>query len=230
MNRMVMAGLCLLFCSSLAAEGYVKYVRKQFPVTSGTNLYLQSEFSRVVLRQWEKDSVLLEASFRVEEAEEWEKETLAEQMDLMSESWPGTLKFRTVFNEDFTCADRLVVEMALWVPEALIMDLVGRYGSFYLPQYTAREHLSLTAVYGDIRIDSLVSEGTTEVYLNVSYGRLDIRDCSRARIKSSYSSVGARKAGFLQIKAEKSSIEVEAADTLFGEGSYNRYRIRKTAG
>lgn len=229
MKIIVMAGLCLLFYCSLQAEGYIKYVRKQFPVSSETNFYLQSEFSRVVLRQWEKDSVLLEASFRVEGVEEWEKEELAEQVGVMSESWPGTLKIRTALDTNFTCTDRLVVELAVWVPGALIMDLVGRYTSFYLPEYTARKHISLTAVYGDIRIDSLASEESVGVFLNVSYGKLDIRDCSRARIHSSYSSVETRKAGFLQIKAEKSVIEVEAADTLFSEGKYNRYRIRGTS-
>ena len=51
--------------------------------------------------------------------------------------------------------------------------------------------------------------------------------CSKALIRSSYSSVDIDKASFLQIKAEKSQIEVQAADTLISEGKYNVYRVKK---
>lgn len=218
--------LCIFCVDSADAGDYVKYVRKIFPVTEGTDFYLESKFGHITLHQWEKDSILLEATFRVEQAEDWEKESMAEQLDFKFESWTGTLKIHTDIEKEFEQAGNLKIEMSLWVPEEIVMDLVNRYGCLYVPDYRVRRHLSLTAVYGDIRIDTLCSESDKEVYLNVSYGKLEVGKCSRVSVKSSYSSVGVGKARFLDIKAEKSQIVVEAADTLKSTGNYNLYQIK----
>ncbi|HBO26337.1 MAG TPA: hypothetical protein DD657_06020 [Culturomica sp.] len=212
---------------SVYADGYVKYVRKLLPVAEGTDFYMESIYGHITLHQWEKDSVLVEASFQVERAEDWEKEELAGQLDLLVETWPGTINIRTQVAEEFEQAGSLLVETVLWVPKGMVMDLVGRYSFIYVPAFVVCEHTSLTAIYGDIRIDSLQSVNDREIYLNVSYGKLLVDCCSKALIRSSYSSVDIDKASFLQIKAEKSQIEVQAADTLISEGKYNVYRVKK---
>ena len=94
---------------SVYADGYVKYVRKLLPVAEGTDFYMESIYGHITLHQWEKDSVLVEASFQVERAEDWEKEELAGQLDLLVETWPGTINIRTQRNSSRrgACLSRL---------------------------------------------------------------------------------------------------------------------------
>lgn len=224
-----LAGLLLLlsvpFCR-LRAEEYVKYVQKIFPLHEKTDCLIDSRFGQIVIRQWAFDSVRVEASFRIRGVESWEKESLAGLVGLKGEEWPGTLKISTVTDTAFERQGDLVVEMKIWVPEMLVLDVVNRYGSIYLPYYKASAHLSLSSVYGDIQVDTLEAPSGQEVYLNVAYGKLNVRSCQRAIIRSVYSSLGVEKSRYLQIKAEKSFISLQQTDSLISEGKYNQYKIK----
>lgn len=226
MKRYCLLWGILLLGGMASAEGYVKYVRQLFPVGEGTHCLMDCKFGRIHLQQWGKDSLLVEASFRVEQAEEWEKESLAEQLGIEVKAWPGVWKMYTQIGEGFEHEGDLAIEMKIFVPRKIVLDVVNRYGDIRVPVYQAVLPLSLTAVYGNIRIDSIASLPGSPVRLNVSYGELDVRNCEKADIRSTYSVVGVKTARYLQIKAEKSAVSLQAADTVLSEGSYNRYEVK----
>lgn len=212
-------------CGGYAGD-YVKYVRQMYGVEAETNCLMDFRFGQVVLRQWEKDSILLEASFRVTNAEEWEKEELARHLGFRLDSWPGVWKLYLEIAAGFNREADLKAEINVWVPQRITLDLMNRFGNIYLPEYHAQLPLSLTAVYGNIRTDSIASLPETELFFNVSYGKLEIRRCGKANVRSAYSSVGVKSARYLQIKAEKSYIALSNTDTIVSQGEYNNYDIR----
>ncbi len=103
---------------------------------------------------------------------------------------------------------------------------MNRFGNIHLSEYHAELPLSLTVVYGNIQADSVSSQPDAELFFNVSYGKLEIRNCEKANVRSAYSSVGVKSARFLQIKAEKSYISLWNTDTIIGQGEFNNYDIR----
>lgn len=218
--------MILLGALSVRADGYLKYVREVFPVDKETVFYMGSQFGKITLLQWRKDSIVVEATFRVKQAEEWEKEGLSEQLGLYSEKWPGTVKVETKIDREFDREGELEVEMTVYVPEYIVMDLVNRHGTIRVPYFDSGQSVSLTAIYGDINVETMRTAPGKEIRLNVSYGKLNIEQCDKARIKSAYSSVGVGKARYLDIRAEKSKISVQATDSLVSEGSYNVYDVK----
>lgn len=209
----------------LHADDYVKYVRRMYGVEAGTACLMDFRFGQVVLRQWERDSILLESSFQVKHVEEWEKEGLAERLEFRLDAWRGVWKLYLEVAPDFGREGDLVAEIKVWVPRNLVLDVVNRYGNISLPNYDARLPLSLTTIYGDINVDTVRSSPDAEVRLNVSFGKLEIKNCEKATIRSSYSSVGIKSARYVQIKAEKSTLLLSNTDTILSDGEYNRYRI-----
>lgn len=210
----------------IQAGDYVKYVRHQYAAEAETNFLMDFKFSQVILRQWEKDSILIEASFRVKQAEEWEKEGLAEQLAFRLDTWPGVWKLYLEIASEFNREGDLVAEVHVWVPRKITLDLINRYGNVYLPEYDALLPLSLTAIYGNIGVDTIRSLPEAEVRLNVSYGKLEVKNCEKANIRSAYSSVGIKSARLLQIKAAKSYLILQNTDTVISEGEYNNYDVR----
>lgn len=218
--------LILAGSSYIQAGDYVKYVRQIYAVNAETNCLMDFKFSRVVLKQWEEDSILVEASFRVKGVEEWEKEGLAEQLAFRLQSWPGVWKLYLEIAPEFNREGDLIAEISVWVPEKVTLDLINRYGNIYLPDYYAKLPTSFTTIYGNIEADTIQSLPDAEVRLNVSYGKLEVKKCEKANVRSSYSSVGMKSARFLQIKAEKSYLILQDADTVISEGKYNRYEVK----
>ena len=207
-------------------DGYVKYIRKILPVESGTDFFMDSKFGEIILRQWEKDSLLIEASFRVLHTEDWEKEELSRQLDMKFETWPGTVKVKTEISDEFDREGDLKVETTVYMPEQMVLDLVNRHGNIHIPVYRVQKYLGLTAIYGNIDVDTLISADTAKVYLNVTYGKLQIKECVKAVIRASSSALGVKKGRFLQIKAEKSRIFLESVDSVLSEGKYNLYELK----
>lgn len=212
--------------SCVQAGDYVKYMRQVYGVEAGTDCLMDFKFGQIVLRQWEKDSILVEASFRVKGVEDWEKEALAEYLDFRLASWSGVWKLYLEVASGFGREGDLVAEMQVWVPRKITLDLVNRFGNIRLPDYDAQLPLSLTAVYGNIEVDTVRSLPEVEVCFNVSYGKLEVRNCEKANVRSAYSSVGVKLARFLQIKAEKSYLVLRNTDTIVSQGEYNNYDIR----
>ncbi len=207
------------------AGDYVKYVRQMYGVEVGTDCLMDFKFGQVVLRQWEKDSILVEASFRVDNVEEWEKEDLAGYIGFRLDAWPGVWKLYLEIASGFSREADLKAEINVWVPRRITLDILNRFGNIHLPEYHAQLPLSLTAVYGNIQADSVSSLPESELFFNVSYGKLEIRRCEKANVRSAYSSVGVKSARFLQIKAEKSYITLWNTDTLISRGEFNNYDI-----
>ena len=116
-------------------------------------------------------------------------------------------------------------EINVWVPQRITLELLNRFGNVRLPEYHAQLPLSLTAVYGNIQADSVSSLPDAELFFNVSYGKLEIRNCEKANVRSAYSSVGVKSARYLQIKAEKSYIALWNIDTIISQGEFNKYDI-----
>ncbi|WP_251619794.1 hypothetical protein [Odoribacter lunatus] len=229
LRKHITCGIVLFFLLGgeirLYADDYVKYVRQMYPVKPQTNCLVDLKFAQVILKQWERDSILLEASFRIKEVEEWEKETLAEQLNFCLRSWADIWKLHLELAPEFNRGGDLVAEIKIWVPRDITLDIINRYGTINLPDYDARLPLSLTTVYGNINVDTVRSLPQTEIRLNVSYGKLEIKNCEKATIRSAYSSVGVKTARYLQIKAEKSTLRLQNTDTIISQGEYNHYDI-----
>lgn len=204
----------------------VKYVRRVFDADTAMLLSVNSMYGKIGIQQWDRDSIVVEATFGCNEAESWEIGVLEDDVDLTTESWPGIVKVSTQFSREMEDAENIEVRMQLYLPEYIRTEIMNRYGEIHIPSYNAREDVVLSAVYGDIRIDSICSAPDAEVRLNVSYGKLDIKNCANANIRSAYSSVGVAKSRYLHIKAEKSRINIEAADTVISEGQFNVYKIK----
>ncbi len=207
------------------AGDYVKYVRQMYAVEAGTNCLMDFRFGQVVLKQWEKDSILVEASFRVKNVEEWEKEDLAEHLGFRLDAWSDIWKLYLEIASGFNREADLKAEINVWVPQRITLELLNRFGNVRLPEYHAQLPLSLTAVYGNIQADSVSSLPDAELFFNVSYGKLEIRNCEKANVRSAYSSVGVKSARYLQIKAEKSYIALWNTDTIVSQGEFNKYDI-----
>lgn len=212
-------------CRGYAGD-YVKYVRQMYPVETGINCLMDFRFGEIALKQWEKDSILVEASFRVKDVEEWEKENLAEHLGFRLDAWSDVWKLYLEIASGFSREGDLKAEINVWVPRRITLDVMNRFGNIHLSEYHAELPLSLTVVYGNIQVDSVSSQPDAELFFNVSYGKLEIRNCEKANVRSAYSSVGVKSARFLQIKAEKSYISLWNTDTIIGQGEFNNYDIR----
>ena len=187
------------------AGDYVKYVRQMYAVEAGTNCLMDFRFGQVVLK--------------------WEKEDLAEHLGFRLDAWSDIWKLYLEIASGFNREADLKAEINVWVPQRITLELLNRFGNVRLPEYHAQLPLSLTAVYGNIQADSVSSLPDAELFFNVSYGKLEIRNCEKANVRSAYSSVGVKSARYLQIKAEKSYIALWNIDTIISQGEFNKYDI-----
>lgn len=203
----------------------VKYVRKIFQVDPVSEFYLNCKYGHIELQQWDGDSIVVEATFSVMNKEMWEVEGLKEKMDFKCESWKGMVRMETSIDSVEERTNEIVVDMVVKVPEFVTLNIVNRYGYIHLPSFYAYRNTILSMIYGDIVVDHIGSSDDVTVRLNVSYGKLTVADCYSANIKSAYSSVGVKKARFLDIRAEKSRIYIGDVDSLVSRGKYNIYEV-----
>lgn len=213
--------------ATACAEGYLKYIRKIFQVVPGTELFAGNRYGTVRVIQSDCDSLIAEVRVSISAADTALEEIVPRWLNLESEAWDGTVRLETIVDSSFKKVDDLRVDMTLYVPEYVAVNIENRYGDICIPCFNARLPLRLSCIYGDIRVDTLHSFADAGVSLNVAYGHLKIGRCGNASIKSAYSDVETAEAGNLDIKSEKSDVLVHLADTVVIQGNSTVLEVRQ---
>lgn len=203
----------------------VKYIRKVFVADRKTEFYLNSSFGQITLHQWETDSIVVEATFLMSDTENWEVENLEDEVDLKSQTWGDIVNVYTDISSGLEESKKLRVDMQVWVPEFVILDIVNRYGEIKVPVYNAYRSTILSAIYCDVNIGKLHSSSDVQVMLNISYGHLRVDQCTKAQVRAAYSEVNIQRAGILDIRGEKSDFSITSVDSIRVDGPLNYYKV-----
>lgn len=230
-----------------------KEIEKKFQVTPETRIEITNKYGKIELNTWDKDSVVIEISIRVEERKLSRLEKSMEQIDFDFTDSQHYLIVRTNINERMSALEREFlrfkesilqsdskkeIEYSVWLPAENHLKVENKFGDIFIGDYS-----------GDVEID--LSNGNLKSHdfygglnLKLNFADATINQIKGARLDCNYSNIYVKKAENLRILSKSSTFEIQElneldadsrrdkfritkADLVIGQGSFTNYRINE---
>lgn len=210
--------LVLFPIAGAMASGQAIYNGKkelQYKVSSTGALDVYNKYGKVVVRNWDKDSVKIIIDYSISAKNDTKLENAISNLQFDATHSMDYVSCRTVFgNKD-------IGKQAKWMFDDVIgvSDVTVNY-KIYLP---ASNSLEIESSFGDI----VLEDRTGETTINLSHGDLIAGDfVKKAKLTNSYGKIRVGTANYLSLKASHcKGVSVTKADFIYLKSSFSEIRV-----
>ncbi len=218
-----------------------KKLKKEFQVSSNSNLTIDNSYGNVDVTTWKENKVVIEVIIKTNGNDEEEVEEKLEEINVEFKQTASGVEAKTRFSKDekswwkklFDGFDNVNMEVnyIIRAPESNNLLLSNDYGGVYVDKTTGNTRINCD--YGKIDVGELRGRSNS---LNFDYTRNSrIGYVTNAEINSDYSSFEIEEAGSIQLNADYSDSRIEKVSDLnfscdYGSLSINKVQVMKGDG
>ncbi len=213
-----------------------KEINKRFKVSSETRIEITNKYGKVELNTWDKDSVVINISIRVEDKKLSKLEKAIEDIDFEITDSQNFLIVRTItgesqsqlekefqrFKESLLQSDgKTEINYTVWLPKTNELKVENKFGDIFIGDYSGDVEITLSN--GNLKSHDF--DGKTE--LNLSFVDATINEIKSGRLNCNYSELYLKKAGKLRIQSKSTEYEINEIVDLDTDSRRDKFRIRQ---
>lgn len=232
-NQRVTLFAALLFTVALSASA--EEVKKEFhrELVPGDNstLTVINKFGSVVTETWDKNSVVVDVTVRVEHPSSDRARKLLEMIKVEFTEEGGNLKAETVFSDDFSSIswrgsdNKFSVNYNIKMPAHVNFDVTNKYGNTVIDELSG--HANVNVKYGDLTVDKLTRDNVKPLNtIIIAYGKATVYELGWAEINLRYVGMfSVEKATALLVDSKYSKVSVSEVSSLVADSKYDGYSV-----
>lgn len=228
-------------------------MEKQFTVSKETTIEITNKYGSVELNTWDKDSVRIEVSMKVEEKNRSKLNKTLDNIDFDFTNSPSYLIARTIvdknrsqleseflkFKETLLQTDGSIeINYKVWAPASNPLKIENKFGDIFMEDYDGSVDIKLSNgklkahnLNGKANIDLSFADATID---NMKSGRLDanysdtyIKNTTDLNITSKSSEIEINESKNLTINSRRDKFRLRVVDNIEADGSFTSFRINQ---
>jgi len=232
-NQRVTLFAALLFTVALSASA--EEVRKEFhrEMIPGDNstLTVINKFGSVVTETWDKNSVVVDVTVKVENASADKARKLLDMIRVEFTEEGGNLKAETIFSDDFSSFswkgsnNNFSINYNIKMPARVNFDVSNKYGNTVIDELSGL--VTVNVKYGDLTVDKLTRGNVKPLNtIIVAYGKATVYELGWAEINARYVGMfSIEKATALLVDSKYSKVSVKEVSSLVADSKYDGYSV-----
>lgn len=211
-------------------------INKRFKVNPDTRIEISNKYGKVELNTWDKDSVVLNISIRVEDKKLSKLEKAIDDIDFEITDSQSFLVIKTLTGESqnqlekefqkfketlFQTDGKSEINYTVWLPKTNNLKVDNKFGDVYIGDYLGEVEITLSN--GNLKSHDF--GGKTE--LNLSFADATVNEIKTGRLNCNYSEMYLKKAGNIRIVSKSTEYEINDVTDLDTDSRRDKFRIRK---
>jgi len=228
-------GIWLIPSVTMGQFTETKEFKKQFKVTPETRIEISNKYGKVELNTWEKDSVVLEVSIKVEEKKLSKLEKSIDEIDFDFTQSQHFLVAKTVVGQNKSSLGKEILKLketvlqsdgntqidyVVWLPASNELIVENKFGDVFIGDYRGDVKINLSN--GNLKSHDF--EGKLD--LTLSFADATINSTTTANLNCNFSELYIKKAESLLIKSKSSTFDILEINELETESRRDKFRIR----
>lgn len=182
----ILASLILLICfsiNSFAQHKLTKTEEASFNVSKNVTLKLESQFTEIVIEEWDKNQIQLKADFTAESSDENKTKELLDLISVKSSQSGNKVEIQSGFlskEKKITSAvngkQTFNVQLKLMVPKTVIYDATVKFGTVKFPDIQTGSNI-------EVQFSKISAKNVaTDVKLNIKFSSLEIENIQNPQL------------------------------------------------
>jgi len=213
-----------------------KEINKRFKVNMDTRIELTNKYGKVEINTWDKDSVILNISIRVEDKKLSKLEKAIDDIDFDITDSQHFLIIRTKigenqgslekefnrFKETLLQSDgKTEVNLVVWMPKTNELKVENKFGDIFIGDYLGDVDINLSN--GNLKSHNF--GGKSDLTLN--FADATVNEIKSGRLDCNYSEVYIKKADNVRIISKSTDFEINEVKKLDTDSRRDKFRIRQ---
>jgi hypothetical protein len=223
-----------LFCAvtlSASAEEVKKEFHREMVPTDNSTLKVINKFGAVVTETWDKNSVVVDVTVKIEHSSPDRARKLLEMITVEFTEADGNLTAETVFSKDFSSIswkgsnNNFSINYNIKMPADVNLEIDNKYGNTVVDEVSG--HAMLNVKYGDLTVNKLTRGNVKPLNtIIVAYGKATVYELGWAEINSRYVGMfSVERATALLVDSKYSKVSVTEVSSLVADSKYDGYNI-----
>jgi hypothetical protein len=225
------AALLFTVALSASAEEVKKEFHRELVPGDNSTLTVINKFGSVVTETWDKNSVVVDVTVRVEHPSSDRARKLLEMIKVEFTEEGGNLKAETVFSDDFSSIswrgsdNKFSVNYNIKMPAHVNFDVTNKYGNTVIDELSG--HANVNVKYGDLTVDKLTRDNVKPLNtIIIAYGKATVYELGWAEINLRYVGMfSVEKATALLVDSKYSKVSVSEVSSLVADSKYDGYSV-----
>ncbi|MBT3209674.1 MAG: hypothetical protein HN347_15110 [Bacteroidetes bacterium] len=224
--------LVLLFCFisivvlnvlAKSDENFTKKFHEEFSADKNTKLLVENKYGYVSLKNWEKNSVMIDVTITVETSKEDKADDVFEKISISISQEGDVISAITKITEKIRNAD-FTIDYDIKIPTYLKLDVSNKFGDVFINETSGETKLNIE--YGNLKANKLLFENTKPMSeIKLSYSNGDISKCTYAKIILKYSNLNMTDSKTLIIVSRYTNVDLETSKSVIIDSKYDGYDL-----
>ncbi len=237
-----------LFVGSVNAITKEKKIEKTFK--AGENLKLESKYSKVQIKQWDKNEIKFDVAIRVEGSNEEKIAKMLDNINIDFTEGEKQLHAETVLGDFFSIKKltnslfnkgKIKINYTVHVPANVNLDLVQKNSDVFMENHDGNINLDITG--GSFTAQNLNGENSftitactfnaqnlSDSKLVVANAKLTIENAEKLSGESRDSEFKIQVIDNLNIKSARDKFDIKEIEYLYGSGNFTKIEISQMGG
>jgi len=241
--------ICIGINIQVKAETKTKKITKTYSAT--TNLKIDSRYSRVEFKAWDKNEIKFDIAISAESNKAEKAQTMIDNITIDLTEGDDLIIAKTVFGDFFTFKKlsnsifnkgRVKVDYTIYLPAKTQLDLVQKNSRTFIANHSGNIKLDLSSceftaenLKGendfDLRSNSFIKIGqVNKLNLNVAGSEINIEEASKITGDSRDSKYKLGVIDNMNIKSSRDKFEIKEIESLYGSSSLSKFDISNLGG
>ncbi|MDE5418093.1 hypothetical protein L3049_08735 [Labilibaculum sp. DW002] len=249
MRRLIFVLMSIfLFVGSANAITKHKKIEKTFK--AGENLRIESKYSKIQIKHWDKNEIRFEVLISVEGSNEEKTKKMANNITIDFTEGEKQLLAKTVLGDFFSLKKltnslfnkgKIKIKYTVQVPSNVNLDIVQKNGDVFMDNHDANVNLDLTS--GNFTAQNLMGENSFTITgctfkaqklndskLIVANSKVTIENAEKISGESRDSEFKIQVIDNLNIKSARDKFDIKEIEYLYGSSNFSKIEISQMGG
>jgi len=203
-----------------------KKIEKEYPVSKGSNLEVETQFSQVELINWDKNTINAVVEVKVSSDKTDLANKLLEEIMVEIKTDGNDVYIETSIPDRIPGKKETTFEISISVnlPKYINLDMESTYGSVYIEELEGQSDIEIS--YGALQAISLSNNNSeSQNMIECEHSSCNIGNLSDAQVEMRFSKAAIEDVRSISIDSEYSSVKIENAGSVNSDSRYDTYSI-----
>ena len=229
MRRLLFALLSICFFVG-SANAITKHKKIEKTFKAGENLKIESKYSKIQIKHWDKAEIKFEILISVEGSNEEKTKKMVDNITIDFTEGEAQLSAKTVLGDFFSLKKltnslfnkgKIKIKYTVQLPSTINLDLIQKNGDIFMDSHNG--NISLDLINGNFTAQNLKGENS----LTITGCTFKVKDINNAKLKVVNSKVNIENAEKLSGESRDSEFTIGVADNISMTSARDKFDIKE---
>jgi hypothetical protein len=229
MRRLLFALLSICFFVG-SANAITKHKKIEKTFKAGENLKIESKYSKIQIKHWDKAEIKFEILISVEGSNEEKTKKMVDNITIDFTEGEAQLSAKTVLGDFFSLKKltnslfnkgKIKIKYTVQLPSTINLDLIQKNGDIFMDSHNGNISLDLTS--GNFTAQNLKGENN----FTITGCTFKVKDVNNAKLKVATSKVNIENAEKLSGESRDSEFTIGVADNISMTSARDKFNIKE---